>query len=120
MYLKAVPASESAELHGEAERLDWLRGKVPAPQLVAFATDEDGAYLLMTAVPGVPLISFNASGDDVKRSMAALLGESVAMLHSVDATGCPFLAKRGAEPAAETSSPVLPNDVRKAAILHEL
>lgn len=34
LFLKIVPTSATAALKGEAERLTWLHGEVPAPKVI--------------------------------------------------------------------------------------
>jgi aminoglycoside 3'-phosphotransferase-2 len=91
LFLKAATESDASALRGEAERLGWLHGRLPVPELIEFAENSYGAYLLTSIVPGDDLTSFNKAGDDSKRRMTVLLGEALAMLHEVDAADCPFL-----------------------------
>src|SRR5438093_7972119 len=51
LFLKCAPSH--GELSREAERLRWLRGKAPVPDVVAFAIENGDEYLLMTGLPGV-------------------------------------------------------------------
>lgn len=90
MFLKTAPSSGAATLRGEAERLTWLEGKVPAPSLIDFFEDASGAYLLMSAVPGTALIAYNHEESGVRRRMAALLGKALRSLHAVDISGRAF------------------------------
>src|SRR5438445_13260560 len=46
LFLKQAPPDAGLSL--EAERLRWLRGKAPVPDVVAFALEDSGEYLLMT------------------------------------------------------------------------
>lgn len=57
-------------LHEEAARLGWLRGKLPVPEVVHFCENEHGSVLVTTAVPGVNLAYFS---DESPRSSVGSL-----------------------------------------------
>lgn len=118
LYLKMVLAPATASLRGEAERLTWLHGKVPAPKVLEFHEDAEGAHLLTTAVPGSALIAFNDASDAVKRHLAARLGEALARLHTVDVTGCPFV--HVAEHESNPTPSFEREEARRAEIMDEL
>src|SRR5262245_53512924 len=86
MFLKTCGIAES-DLGPEAERLRWLVGRAPVPRVVAFASDDDREYLLLTAVPG-------ANGVDAGRmrphAVATGLGKALRSLHAISTDGCPF------------------------------
>lgn len=84
LFLKVAPPAESALLQGEAERLRWLAGKAPVPEFIDFAEDSRGAYLLMSAVIGTPLIAFNNADQMLQQEMVVLLGNALATLHATE------------------------------------
>lgn len=118
MFLKIAPPAAADDLRGEAERLAWLEGKAPAPRVVEFLEDANGAHLLTTAVPGSTLIAFNDASNAVKQRLATLLGEALALLHSVDASACPFA--HSPEHEAHPSPSVQREEARRAEILQDL
>lgn len=74
----------------EAERLDWLQGKLPVPEVRAFASHEATDYLLMTKLPGI-----DGSDDRAVRGGArfvALLANTLRTIHALPAEDCPFVA----------------------------
>jgi len=87
-YAKIAPATRSAELAGERDRLTWLHGRgIICPEVIDWREAEDGACLVMTAVHGVPASDLSAT--DLLRawpSMARQLGS----LHTLPACQCPF------------------------------
>ncbi len=77
-------------LHKEAARLEWLKDKLPIPEIVHFCEKEHGSALVTTAVPGVNLTHFNDESPDVKRQLVKVLAEALRRVHAVDPHGCPF------------------------------
>jgi kanamycin kinase len=74
----------------ECERLRWLNGRLPAPEVAAFATIDGKDALVTTAVSGTPVYS---------RKDKVPVGEIVEMLalalrvfHAADVDDCPFKA----------------------------
>lgn len=83
-----VYVKRAAHLQGEADRLDWLRGRWPVPELIGLFHGFGDDWLLTHAVRGVPLNDRSISWDGT--TMARRLAEILLELHAVDATGCPF------------------------------
>ncbi len=73
----------------EADILRWLDGRLPAPRLLAYETEADVSFCLMTRVPG------RMACDDAFLNRPELLlrrlAESIRLLWSVDTDGCPAL-----------------------------
>ena len=86
----------ATNLHEEAARLGWLRGKLPVPEVVHFRGDEHGSVLVTTAVPGVDLTHFDES-PEVKRRFVEVLAEALRQFHAVEPHGCPFDHSAGRE-----------------------
>jgi aminoglycoside phosphotransferase len=90
----AVYVKRAADLQGERDRLAWLRGRLPVPELVGFFHAAGDDWLVTRELPGVPLYdpSVASSPSDVART----LGEILRGIHAIDATGCPFgVSRRG-------------------------
>lgn len=83
-----VYVKRAAHLQGEADRLDWLRGRWPVPELIGLFHGFGDDWLLTQAVRGVPLNDRSITWEGA--TMARRLAEILLELHAVDATGCPF------------------------------
>jgi aminoglycoside phosphotransferase len=84
----AVYVKRAAHLAGERDRLAWLAGRWPVPEVVGFYRAAGDDWLLTREVPGVPL--YHVSVGLPPASVARLLGEILREIHRTDATGCPF------------------------------
>lgn len=83
-----VYVKRAAHLEGEAERLGWLRGRWPVPELIGLFHGFGDDWLLTHAVRGVPLNDRSIKWDGA--TMARGLAEILLELHGVDSTDCPF------------------------------
>ena len=90
----SVFIKRAADLTGERDRLAWLAGRWPVPEVVGFHHEMGDDWLVTHEVPGVPM-SQPSIGWEASR-VATKLGEILRVLHSTDAAGCPFgVKKRG-------------------------
>jgi aminoglycoside phosphotransferase len=85
-YLKI--ASDHLDLRPERDRLVWLRGQLPVPELLYYAEPGAQQWMLMSEIPGLP--SFHEALSDRAEQVVTLLAEGLRMIHSLDITGCPF------------------------------
>jgi len=85
---RVVYVKRAAHLEGERDRLAWLGGRWPVPQLIGLFHGFGDDWLLTHAVRGQPLN--DRSIPWTPEAMAARLGEILRGLHSTDGTGCPF------------------------------
>lgn len=91
---RAVYVKRAADLAGERDRLAWLAGRWPVPEVVGFFHAVGDDWLLTREAPGVPL--YHPSVGLSPSSVARLLGQILRDVHRTDATGCPFgVAKPG-------------------------
>jgi aminoglycoside phosphotransferase len=91
---RAVYVKRAGDLTGERDRLAWLSGRWPVPEVVGFYHVAGDDWLLTREVPGVPL--YHPSVGLPPAGVASLLGETLRGVHRTDATGCPFgTSKRG-------------------------
>ena len=90
LFLKCSDGAHRSHLQGAAARLEWLSGKLPAPEVVAVGEDSEGAWLLMTEVPGLELSAFNEASPEGKRRLTAALANALRRFHETPAGGCPF------------------------------
>lgn len=80
----------NSRLHNEessVEVLNWLKGKLPVPEVLAFEKNGDYQYLLMTRIPGV--MSCSEYYMEHPGELLPLLAQALKMLWSVDISGCP-------------------------------
>ncbi len=93
-YWKHAPRSgpgEGAELlDAEAQRLRWLQGHLPVPEVVAHLTDPDdgSVHLVTTGLPGRPATAAHLAGD-VLAHLAAI-GRGLRRVHELPIDSCPF------------------------------
>jgi aminoglycoside 3'-phosphotransferase II len=87
LFLKTCTAMDGNGLQVEAERLRWLAGRLPVPEVVSFAKDDDREYLLLTSVPGVNGVE---AGREHSQDVATGLAHALKMLHAQPIEGCPF------------------------------
>jgi aminoglycoside phosphotransferase len=87
-YLKIEARSTLRELHLERDRLVWLRGKLPVPEVLFFGDEHDTQYLLLSAIEGVDASQLVAQSDPVQ--MIAALAGGLQQIHAVDYHDCPF------------------------------
>jgi kanamycin kinase len=90
----AVYVKRAANLEGERDRLVWLRGRLPVPELVGFFHAAGDDWLMTRELKGVPL--YHPSVGWPPARIARVFGEILRSIHASDATGCPFgVARRG-------------------------
>ncbi len=87
-YLKIVPHISLMSLRAEKERMLWLRGRLPVPEVYYYGVDEQNEYLYMSEIPGV--MACNPIFRDDMPALIDLLTQALQMMHSVDITDCPF------------------------------
>lgn len=86
-FLKVSEDLADPELRADKTILDWLRGKLPVPEVLTFAQTETHQFLLLSAVPGEDA---SAEHPD-KQALVHLLAEGLRLIHAVDPSGCPSL-----------------------------
>ena len=90
----AVYVKRAADLAGERDRLEWLKGRLPVPEVLGFFRAAGDDWLMTREIPGVPL--YHRSVGLPPSRAARVFGEILRGIHETDATGCPFgVAKRG-------------------------
>ncbi len=94
-YLKLVPRRAGIDTTAEARRLAWLRGRLPVPEVIAFADEPAGSFLLMTTVAGLDAMD-SAHAADPSR-LVRLLAEGLRTVHALPMEDCPFDHRLDAE-----------------------
>ena len=87
LYLKTAPRVDS-ELAEEKQRLEWLKGKLSAPEVRLFVQTDERDYLLISEIEGAGAHE-DLWKEDVPRAIE-LLANGVRMIHGLPATDCPF------------------------------
>lgn len=87
LYLKTAPRNRQSALRQERDRLEWLNGRLPVPQMHFFGHDTRREYLLMSEVPGT--VASDKSHTDLPR-LVHLLAEGLRLIHGVSIDDCPF------------------------------
>ncbi|MDQ8728993.1 APH(3'') family aminoglycoside O-phosphotransferase [Bradyrhizobium sp. LHD-71] len=87
-YAKLAPSTRSIDLAGERDRLTWLDVQaIACPKVIDWQEAEEGACLVMSAIPGIAAVELSAP-ELLKAwpSMARQLGA----LHELAVDQCPF------------------------------
>jgi aminoglycoside phosphotransferase/GNAT superfamily N-acetyltransferase len=90
LYLKIAAADD--EIRHEHDILNWLKGKLPVPEVLHYCERSDKAFLLMTAVDG--FMACDCPEDVVHAPIpqtVKLLADGLLMLQAVDTCDCPFI-----------------------------
>ncbi len=87
-YLKIIPQDSEVTFRPEMERLDWLKDRLPVPQVVYYRQNEAGEYLLLSEITG--LMACEDSFKTRPLMMVNLLADGLKRLHSLDISQCPF------------------------------
>lgn len=85
---RAVYLKRAADLTPERDRIAWLAGRLPVPEVVGFVQAEGDDWLITRELIGVPLNRASLGWEPAR--VARRLGEILRDIHSTDASGCPF------------------------------
>ncbi|HKW71007.1 MAG TPA: phosphotransferase [Candidatus Dormibacteraeota bacterium] len=88
----SIFVKRAKDLTGERDRLAWLRGRWPVPELVGFFHELGDDWLLTHEIAGLRM-SHASAGWPAER-VALTLGEILRGLHATDAADCPFGTRR--------------------------
>ena len=89
-----VYVKRAADLSAEHERLRWLEGRWPVPEVVAMLEAQGDDWLVTRELRGVQLCDPSVGWEAAR--VARFFGETLRSLHETDASGCPFgVRKRG-------------------------
>ena len=76
------------DLLREKERVEWLRGRLPVPEVLAYETDCREEYLVLSALPGLDAATL--TGDRPDYNLVRLLANGLRSIHAVSFHECPF------------------------------
>jgi kanamycin kinase len=85
---RAVYVKRAAHLTAERDRLAWLKGRLPVPEVIGLFRAYGDEWLVTHALRGVPM--YDASLGWTPRRVARRFGEILRAIHATDAAGCPF------------------------------
>ena len=88
IYLKVSPVLRQRDLLREKERIDWLRGRMPVPEVLAYETDCRDEYLVLSPMPGLDAATL--TGDRPTEDLVRLLAAGLRAIHAVPIEECPF------------------------------
>ncbi|MBQ7307528.1 MAG: phosphotransferase [Clostridia bacterium] len=77
-----------SRLEREKEKIDWLKDKLPVPQIIAFEIEDNKAYLLETFMQGKTLIDKDILKDPIL--VCSLLAKAINLLSSPTLKNSPF------------------------------
>ena len=88
LYLKVSPMRLRRELLHEKERTEWLRGRLPVPEVLGYETDLRNEYLVLSALPGLDAASLGGVRPDDR--VVRLLAVGLRSIHALRMEDCPF------------------------------
>lgn len=94
------------KLEKERDNLEWLQGKQPAPQVVAFTSEEEIGALVTNAVAGENLVE--KSHEWPPEKVVQELVSALRTFHNTDITECPF-GESGSDKVLVHGDACLPN-----------
>jgi aminoglycoside phosphotransferase len=87
-FLKVGERHSGQDLSAEVSRLLWLQGRLPVPEVLYWGEHGTRQYLLMSAVPGLPL--YDEGLRDQLPALMRLYAEGLRQIHSIPVETCPF------------------------------
>lgn len=87
MVLKIEDKTEVIER--QVQMMQWLKGKIPVPKVIAYEVEEEKSYLLMSRTSGV--MSCDTYYLEHPQMLLEALASGLKMLWEVDVTDCPVV-----------------------------
>jgi aminoglycoside phosphotransferase len=89
-YLKIMRQGQAqrSTLQAEKERLEWLEGRLPVPQVYYYGRNAFFEYLYLSEIQGI-MACDQQFRDDIPR-LIDMLAEALHMVHAVGEQSCPF------------------------------
>lgn len=88
MYLKMVDRDTRRSLQPEYERLVWLQGKLPVPEIIEYVSENNVDYLLTVELPGSH--AAERSWSDRLPLIVRELAQALRRIHTLPIDECPF------------------------------
>jgi aminoglycoside 3'-phosphotransferase-1 len=92
LYLKHARGALTDDLLAEADRLQWLAGRLPVPAVVQYRNAADEAWLVTEALPGeaaCELLEAETSAD-AQAGIVEAMARFLKTIHSIPVQECPF------------------------------
>ncbi len=90
LYLKQGRGKVATDITDEMVRLNWLRQYIPVPQVIAFTTQQDQAWLLMSALNGRTAYQRLTEEPEERPQIVDALASFLQRFHTIPARFCPF------------------------------
>ncbi len=87
-YLKIGFPSELHSLDKEKRILNWIKHRLPVPDIIYFSSLNDKEYLLMTEILGD--VSFSDTFGVDKKEVLSIVAQGLRTIHELDITNCPI------------------------------
>jgi aminoglycoside phosphotransferase len=88
-FIKWTPAGSGIDLAEEATRLEWAGAYITVPRVLAQGSDDDGSWLVTSALPGQNAVTQRWLAEPA--TAVAAIGEGLRAMHeAMPVTACPF------------------------------
>ena len=88
VYLKTLAVSETATFAHDVQILQWLQGRLPAPDVLAYTQDSAFEYLILSEIVGQNCVEAMETLD--YNAIVTLLATGLRTIHALDIADCPF------------------------------
>lgn len=85
LYVKSGTGDAGRDLSAERVRLEWLKGKLPAPEVEVYDSRDDQETLVLSEIRGTPSHLLKDPATAVP-----LVGKGLRRIHALEAATCPF------------------------------
>lgn len=85
LYVKSGTGEAGRDLRAERARLEWIKGKLPAPEVELYDSRDDQETLVLSEIRGTPSHLVKDPATAVR-----LVGKGLQRIHALDAAACPF------------------------------
>ncbi len=113
LYLKQGSGRVAADIADEHARLRWLQGQWTVPEIIGYAEDRSGAWLLSTAMRGRAAYGWMCDHPERRNTAMTAIAAHLRGMHALPVAPCPFdagLARRSAAAAANLAAGRVPLD----------
>ena len=88
LYLKVNKPDFIFNLENEKTILNWIKDKLPVPEVILFNNFEGKEFLLISEIEGK--VSFETKSNEEKRLTIKILADGIKRIHAVDVEECPI------------------------------
>ena len=87
-YLKVMSYNEVENLEKEVAILEWLKGKIPVPDVLYYKKQNGKEYLLMSEIAGLDCA--DRSHREAPQDMIEIFAQGLKRIHDINIEHCPF------------------------------